>query len=70
MSEPLETCPWGCCTGGPTTVEKKAYWDADHSLHYCLCHDCGARGPMKHTQEEAITAWNARHEPKKKEEEK
>jgi Lar family restriction alleviation protein len=53
----LDFCPF--CGGERARVHE---WN-QRGLHYrgqCLTLGCGAQGPMRHTSEEAIEAWNKR----------
>lgn len=49
--EAIETCPF--CGSLDTGV----YYDSGR--HYVSC-ECGAKGPIAETYEEAITKWNRR----------
>lgn len=52
-----KTCPF--CNGG-----EHAIWiRGDEKFHVeCMMRDCGATGPARDTEEEAITAWDERAE--------
>ncbi len=50
MSEEVKLCPF---CNGPATVGGMIPW--------VECQSCGASGPQKTTEAEAITAWNNRH---------
>jgi Restriction alleviation protein Lar len=45
-------CPW-CKCPAPIVVS-----DADRSWVECMNSNCGADGPMRDTEEQAIAAWN------------
>ena len=62
-------CPF--CGNGKITINTKAksYFikkDAeragkDTSNYTCRCTKCGAKGPLKHSENEALEAWNSRN---------
>ncbi|MDD9396373.1 Lar family restriction alleviation protein [Staphylococcus aureus] len=71
MTEPTHTplpCPF--CGGAKIQQNTKAkgYFikkaaqraGKDASNHLVRCTKCGAKGPLKHSEAEALTAWNTR----------
>ena len=53
-TEELKPCPFGCVGYLDRRVSGK-------SLGFIECMECGATGPERKSQEEAIAAWNQRH---------
>ncbi len=47
-------------TPGTHEVSKRRREGKDTSNYLCRCTKCGAKGPLKHSEDEAITAWNKR----------
>lgn len=54
MSETLKPCPF--CGSEPFG----SGWNADHFTARVHCGECGARGPIFDSHDEAISAWNTR----------
>lgn len=54
MSAPLKPCPF---CGGVETFLMPA------RTHWVRCVSCEACGPISHSREDAITAWNERRDP-------
>ena len=57
MTSELKPCPFPQC--GSTRV--RLFMRAD-TYYQVSCDECGARGPVRQSGEEAVTAWNARAE--------
>jgi Lar family restriction alleviation protein len=69
MGKIKKKCPY--CAESFLTVrstESGGYGWMSHTKFFVRCEKCGAYGPTKGTEEEAIKAWNERRRVPKKEE--
>jgi Lar family restriction alleviation protein len=68
---PLKPCPFCAGTKFHTNTRAKGYFikkqmereKRDTSNYLIRCTKCGAKGPLKHSAQEAADAWNARLTP-------
>ena len=63
MSEQrFERCPFCLSDDIQTATDDYTYGAFRYEYWFACCPDCGARGPMAKTEEEAIRFWNDRTE--------
>ena len=68
MTGQLKSCPW--CKSKDIEIRPRSCISTDvekrfgsRSIHkYMQCQSCGASGPDCYSEEEAVAAWNTRHE--------
>ena len=63
MSKPqIEHCPFCLSDDIQTSTDYYTYGQYENEYWFACCPDCGARGPMAKTREEAIRFWKDRAE--------
>ena len=55
----LKPCPFKSCENKDILVLLGQTGISSY-MYFAYCPECGARGPRKYTEEEAISAWNKR----------
>lgn len=58
----FERCPFCLSEDIQTATDYYIYGAFKNEYIFACCPDCGARGPMAQTEEEAVRFWNDRPE--------